>query len=255
MIVGISDVFFPSKEIETISFDESTEIAKIPTTLIFNSKKEFYLPSSTKRVKCLGIERVNSPVVIIDRNNRFVSVTEKRNITNHHPLEIVDIKFRRTHLFIKETTRIIGIQAFRRNMLIESVVFPPSVEVIDDLSFFYCKKLSKITFKGKSNLRKIGYRAFGMVSIEQIDFPSSLEEIEESAFNCCKTLRSITFKKDSKLKKIGKSAFQEVAIQSIELPVLLEEIEDYAFAFSNIKSVSYQGNQKPKKISPYSFCY
>lgn len=202
-IIGISFEFFINGEINTISFDKASEIAEIPASFALSSMVSFFLPSSTKRVCGTSFRHRNKPSVFIDGENRFVSITGKRNITNNHPLEIINFEFYRANLMFKETTRIIGDGVFESNKKIKTVVFPPSVEIIKASSFLQCSNLTRIIFKGKSNLKKIESCAFSYTSISKVIFPSSLEEIEKFAFFMYKSLRSVSFQSNSVQGKIG----------------------------------------------------
>lgn len=185
-----------------------SEVDEIPMDFIFSCKVKFILPSTAKRGSGCYFNKENKPIVLLNGENRFVSVTGKRNITNLHPLEIVRHEFHRTNLFIKETTRVIGSYAYYLNYSVRTVAFPPSVEVIEDSSFYGCSELTRITFKGNSKLRKIGKDAFAFTSIEEIDFPPSLEEIGEGSFLCCIELMSVNFPSNRNLMKIDPLAFK-----------------------------------------------
>lgn len=206
-IIGISNNFSLKGEINSLSFDESTEIEEISVYFIFSFQISFFLPLSVKRISDFMTRKENKPAIFISSKNRFVSVIEKRSIMNHYPFEIVSHEFHRLRLFIRETTRVICSKAFYMNEMIKSIVFPPSVELISKYSFFYCINLTHVTFKGNSKLRKIGKYAFSESKIMRLLFPPSLEKIGDSAFRFCANLRSVAFTKDAKLIKIGKNTF------------------------------------------------
>lgn len=229
-IVGVSpDSDSSSPEIDTISFDSSSEVAYIPLSFVFSCRVRFILPHSIKRLRYDSFKIINKPKITIDGKSDFISVTKERNIMNNHPLEIVCNELKRTNICIRETTRVIGIKSFYKNPKIRKIVFPSSVEIIGEFSFIRCQNLNEIIFKGRSNLRKIGGAAFFRTSLESVDFPSTLEEIGNFSFNGCVKLKSITFPKESRLKYIGENAFESISIKSVEFPSSLVEIDKYAF--------------------------
>lgn len=254
-IIGISNFFELNGKIDIISFDSATSISDLSASFVFSSREHFILPSTVTRVYIPQFFRYESiKNVTVEGENRFVSVTGKRNIRNHHPFEILLHEFHRTRLFIKETIKIIGMMAFYRNNMIKSVSIPPSVEVIGKSSFAYCYNLSKVAFNGNSNLRKIEDGAFYETSIQNISFPSSLQEIGGYSFYKCRNLRTISFAEESKLEVIGTFAFKKAIIESIEFPSSLEKIGDFAFnRCYKLKSVSFLDKSKSVEMFHMSF--
>ncbi|MFR7527377.1 MAG: leucine-rich repeat domain-containing protein [Blautia wexlerae] len=74
----------------------------------------------------------------------------------------------------------IGPNAFSECATLTEVVFPASLEEIDDRAFYKCKKLSCISFPG--DLRVIGKQAFYFCGMDSLQLPDSLEVLDESAF-------------------------------------------------------------------------
>lgn len=281
-VVGLSDYVEAFQNTLTIiSFDDESEIEKIPTSFIFLCKSAFSLPPRIKRVQCsklLLLASQTPPRIYPSVDNRFVSVTGKNFLINHHPHELVLYPTKKPHLRVRETVRIIGNNIMNQNQNIVSVAFPPSVENIGEYSFASCNHLRSITFSGNSRLKIIQAYAFTEIAIVHIVFPASVEEIGNYSFYKCKKLRSISFSKsskinkigdysfedcvrlkraefaeDSKLKIIGASVFNSTAIESIIIPSSVEEIGEYAFKRCKLKSVTFQDGSSLKKIKNRAF--
>lgn len=233
-----------------ISFNESSEIGEIPTSLINSCKEKIILSRINKRVSCYETTSSTGSKIIHNGNNKFVSVIGKGIIMNHHPLELLVQDSHRSYLNIRETSKTIGSHAFYGNSSIRIVTIPSSVEVIDKSAFERCFFLHTVIFKNNSKLKKISDRAFESTSIKKICLPSTVEEIGFNAFCYCRDLVSASFVVDSKLKTIRKCAFFESGIISINFPSSLEEIAQYAFnVCRSLKSVSFAPDCKIESIS------
>lgn len=253
-IIGISDFFMPFIKIDTISFDESTDIAEIPCNFIFKSRVSFILPPTLKRINSCDKSKTNRSVATVNRINRLVSITGERNIKNHFPLEIVFQETRKPNFKIIETTRIIGKSAFYGSKSIRYVVFPPSVELIDNESFHNCSRLRQITIKGISHLKKIGAGAFSETLVSKVSFPGSLEVIGINAFFSCIELKSIKFAEKSKLMITRACAYQGTKLKSIEFLSYIEVIETFAFRLCKFPEyISFQKESNLKRIDMSAF--
>lgn len=252
---GKSNQIYEAPIVDTILFDDSSEVEAIPLSFILRSKAKFFLPRSIKRVTVDQTIRLKGPSIIYDKDNRYVSIINKRNIINHHPLEILYRFFYKSTLFVRETVRIIGNYSFLLTGL-RSVVIPASVYEIANSAFSCCYNLQSILFKGKSSLKTIGKSAFNECKLKSIIFPSSLETIGKYSFKRCQQLCSISFTKDSKLKKIGNSAFIFTLIASIDFPSSVEEIGDSAFGHCYfLKSIKFSEESKLRKIGDSAFIF
>lgn len=230
-VVGIDGFnFFPFKRATIISFDESIVITQVPTFFFRLCKSTLFLPNSVKRICEHGTEEEKFPEIICDKKNQFVSITNKNNIMNHFPFELINQKSILSHIKIRETTRIVGSFAYYIKMRFFLVVFPPSVKIIGRSAFFGMKNLKSIIFKGNSELERIKFSAFYETSLTKISFPSSLKKIGKQAFHNCFKLVSVTFPKDSKLKKIGEKAFAFTNIETIDFPFEIQVIGNEAFS-------------------------
>lgn len=103
------------------------------------------------------------------------------------------------------------------------VVLPSTLEKIGSSSFYGCKNLSDLSFRGgTSKLTYIGYGAFsGCVKLTSFTFPETIETIEYNAFYNCQGIKSLTFEEGengSSLKNLGYRAFYGTGITSFAFP-------------------------------------
>ena len=77
----------------------------------------------------------------------------------------------------------IGKRAFVSCYNLTNVVFPESLEVIEQSAFSYCLKLKSITFPKNSNLRILEWHCFHETLISEVILPKNLREIDSYVFN------------------------------------------------------------------------
>lgn len=242
------------KMTDVLSFAKTTDIDVVPTSIILSCQSVFYLPSTIKRVRSDAGINENSPSIIYDKSNRFVSILAHRNIINHFPLELLFQCLKRPQLSIRETVRIIGKDSFGENQRLITLIIPPSVEVIGNFAFHNCSKLKIVTFRGNSRLKRIGTSSFRSTLINNIKFPATLEEIGDYAFESCSMLASISFPNDSKLRVIGNSAFMETKLENITFPSKVEEIRLNTFkGCKELKTIRFPNNSLLKSIGRGAF--
>jgi len=121
----------------------------------------------------------------------------------------------------------IGIEAFRNNRELVSVVLPETVSVILLGAFRECAKLRKITLPEK--LTMIQNNAFQSCrSLESITLPQGITAIESYTFNGCHSLEKIVL--PPHVTMIGESAFEHcITLKTVQLPRELREIRNMAF--------------------------
>ncbi len=182
-------------------------------------------------------------------------------------IEEFTFQSRLEHVVLPSNLKVLGHwydSVFADSDLLETIIFPDSLEEIKTGSFQYCIKLKDVRFP--NNLKIIGEFAFdGCVSITHIHLPASVEQVQCAAFSGCDALEKFTldenhpwfsvndgvlFSKDqTKLiafpggyphkhyrvphgtKIIGEGAFSASLIESIEFPDTLIEIEGWSFQF------------------------
>ena len=173
--------------------------------------------------------------------------------------------------------------AFKSNNIIEEVILPDSLEVIDSYAFYQCTKLKKITIQeGVKDINE--YAFYNCTSLQSIDLPSSLVNINNHAFyNCnsitslvipasvvligegafgnCSKIESIVFEGDS-LETIGNSAFYNLSSLTTEviIPDSVTYIGSYAFRYTKAEfvlskdsNVTYIGNSAFEGCGKSSF--
>lgn len=116
---------------------------------------------------------------------------------------------------------------FYNDPIIQSVVLPNTITMIDDRAFAYCKTLSSIVIP--DGVTKIGMEVFdNCKGLTSITIPKSVTEIGSSAFNLCESITSITI--PNSVTKIGKGAFWGCTnLTSIIIPNSVIDIDKYAF--------------------------
>lgn len=90
----------------SVRFDPSP-IELVPKSFIDSCNSEFFLPPRVKRVYCNSLTFEHPDVFLSCPGNKFVSVIGKKNLLNHHPLEIVTRVTHRSRISFRETVRII----------------------------------------------------------------------------------------------------------------------------------------------------
>ena len=162
------------------------------------------------------------------------------------------------HLVIPETIEgmpVVAIDGSRFSKSnIESVVFPTSLERIEESAFAECSRLTSVSFAAEGNLKIIGRYAFQNCPLTCVSIPASVETIDDYAFKFNSSLTSVSFAAEGKLKKIGSYAFQDCPLTHVVIPSSVQEIAGNAFYDCKIlTSVSFAAEGNLKKIGSYAF--
>lgn len=105
---------------------------------------------------------------------------------------------------VLDGVKTIGESAFCESANLEKIVFPDSLETIEDYAFWRATKINSIDFG--NNLKEIGESAFsGNSDLVSLVFPDSLEKISQSAFAGQSDLNTILI--GDNIKVIGINAF------------------------------------------------
>ena len=161
---------------------------------------------------------------------------------------------------------------FYGSPVLEEVVLPEGVTLIDEKCFEDCTQLHSITLPG--SLNNIGGYAFLRCGLSQLTLPSKLKRFGPRAFADCSNLKEVTL--PAGLEELGYCAFEEcTSLESIDIPsgvkVLpeetfmncvnlrkailhngLEEIKEGAFEYcTGLQSISLPGTVK--KIGERAF--
>ena len=133
--------------------------------------------------------------------------------------------------------------AFKKTILLETVVIPDSVETIGTAAFMDCAILSSVTLP--KGLKSMGYQAFqNCVSLTAIEIPKSLEtgqgidNPDYGMFRGCDKLKNVTFEEGTT--RIVKQLFMGCAsLEEITIPDTVTTIEYMAFERCvNLRKVS-----------------
>ncbi len=162
------------------------------------------------------------------------------------------------HLVIPETIEGMPVVAINGSRFsksnIESVVFPTSLERIEESAFAECSRLTSVSFAAEGNLKIIGRYAFQNCPLTCVSIPASVETIDDYAFKFNSSLTSVSFAAEGKLKKIGSYAFQDCPLTHVVIPSSVQEIAGNAFYDCKIlTSVSFAAEGNLKKIGSYAF--
>ena len=84
---------------------------------------------------------------------------------------------------------------------LESIVIPSTLEVLEDYTFYSCRKLTSVTFAEGSRLREIGNHCFAESGLKAFEAPPSLRKICSGAFYCCRNLQRVVLNEG--LKALG----------------------------------------------------
>ncbi len=142
----------------------------------------------------------------------------------------------------------IGYAAFGA-LEITSIVFPSSLERIEDMAFAGCANITEIVIP--KNVTYIGKQAFTYCNLSSITV-DNLNTIYYSVHNCLierltKTLvlgtANCIIPDDGSVEVIGYSAFYGVPIENLIMPTTIKEISDFAFysALSEGTVIFYEG--------------
>lgn len=135
----------------------------------------------------------------INNANRLIS-------TQNFDLFFVDRNS--NHLTINESCLCIKTLACYQCQLLQFIVIPASIIVIEDFAFKDCIRVRNITFTKNSRLKKIGYKSFESTAIRRLTIPKSVEIICLHAFDSCFQLRKVIIPHKSKLEFLHLNSFQ-----------------------------------------------
>ena len=86
----------------------------------------------------------------------------------------------------------IGEGAFANCTLIQRIILPDTVKLIQKWAFIHCSGLTAVSLG--DGLEEIEQKAFNMcTSLNEINIPSTIKAIDESAFNYCSSLTRVRF--------------------------------------------------------------
>ena len=132
---------------------------------------------------------------------------KKNNITK---IDISDWKLKELYCDPKDQ-----LGMFQRCEILETVILPDCLEVIDDFAFFACKNLDNIIIP--DSVTSIGEHVFDICNrLTSLTIPDSVNSIGNNAFEGCSSLTSL-FIPDS-VQSIGYNAFYNCPNLTITVP-------------------------------------
>lgn len=148
------------------SFDLGLVSIVIPPSVEIINKLAFYSCYRLKKVIFSGISRLKTI-----KDSAFQNTSTSHFEIPSSVKKIGNAAFFMTEstFFIPEDSRLekIGELAFSYTN-IESIDFPASVKIIGNRAFLSCRHLETVTFRNKSNLKKMGRDVFEMTPYENI---------------------------------------------------------------------------------------
>ena len=176
------------KEIADASFIDNKQIERV------------IIPGSVIRIeKHAFADCINLKEIIISGNVQYVEKSafyrtpwlddypDDFVIVNHILLEY---KGSAEEIQIPDGVTKIALSAMKNFRFIKKIIFPDSLQIIDDYAFCDCENLTEIYFP--DNLKIIGERTFeNCIALHKIRMPETIEEIGWRAFYNCKNLKRI----------------------------------------------------------------
>ena len=122
---------------------------------------------------------------------------------------------------------------------LKSVVLPDSLEWIDSYAFAWCWDLESVTFG--DNLYEIGWEAFAYTGLKSVTLPDSLGYLGEGAFYGCVALKELNLGEG--IQNIYQYTFASTGLEELTVPAQVEWIADWAFSESQLKEVTFLGEE------------
>lgn len=137
--------------------------------------------------------------------------------------------------------RFVGFDIDADRSLLESIVIPPTIKILESSAFDNCSNLQNVTlYPGyESSLSELRLGAFQKcASLTEIELPKSVRIIGPRCFFDCQSLTSVTLPEG--LESIGYEAFALCPnLKSITIPASVTEIDIGAFGVANVNILPY----------------
>ncbi len=227
-----------------------------------SSLKEIVLPDSVTIIRdqaffgCSRLRRMNIPRSLVvfemehspfpssfsDLNGESVHYQNRDGILYNTDMSELLLCYKdREKIYVPDTVKRIGQQAFKDNRILREIILPKGLENIGDAAFMGCVSLVALTIP--QNVTEIGKRCcWGCHSLQRVDLPHSIKEIPPFTFFSC-DLRKVVLADG--VKKIGEHAFgANFALKNIYLPKTVRSIGMSAFE----KDESLEEVHLPKQL-------
>lgn len=204
----------------------------------------------------------NKIEIITDGHGKICGVTNKDSVeflyipSEEEGVQISEIKeeafsglkmLRRVEL--SDNLKIVGKRAFYNNKSLDEVVFPESVETLNE-GVFEKSSLKKFCFP--SSVKYVPSKCFlDCSSLGFIKLPNNLRSIDLLSFSGCKKLKKVDL--PPLLSKIGDGAFLDSGIMTLTLPKNIRRVGEMVFSRCIfLKSIYYDGNYDEYKRIEFS---
>ena len=187
-------------------------------------------------------------------NGKPVTVIERGFAPYHVPKAEV------TAVYLPDTIREIGMEAFKDYTSLQRINLPEGLEVIGEEAFANCTSLKEIALPGSlksfdsafyhsgvetltisKELETISSLSFCGAKIRKLVLPNSVKSIDSDAFYDCAELESVTFSEG--LEEIRAGAFGGTnKLTSVTLPATLKEIHEDSFVSTGAIRVIFEGD-------------
>ena len=146
------------------------------------------IPSSVAKIGTYAFGLSITSINVSKDNKNFCSVDG--SLYNKKKTILMRCDGSKKTLTVPNTVKTVAMGAFA-GCAISSVTIPDSVETIEPLAFYYCKKLKKVIIPNK--VKKIDEHAFfNCTALSEITIPNSVTSIEFRALDGCTGLKSVT---------------------------------------------------------------
>ena len=139
-------------------------------------------------------------------------------------------------IVIPEGVEIIECSAFKNCRSLKRVVLPAGLDRIFDNAFRNCTSLKEISIPAGTILWDSVFHSCN--ALESVDLPQDMTTVSKKLFCGCRSLNNIVL--PDTVSRIEKNAFEGcISLKSINLPSSLKEIGDEAFMHSGLRSAEF----------------
>lgn len=253
------NAFYKCINVEKVIFPFDSQLERIEDA--FNSKKirSLALPPSLKEIDSIEFPK-NTRVFISGKY--FESNIDGTKIYSKDGSELVFVAKKTKRRFkIPDCIRVIKKGAFNFTKIIEKLVIPASVEVIEDYAFVSCVKLRIIEFATGSKLKSLGYNALHLFHLEKLIINNENFTTREDGIVISLKPRGIIFVPgritdvmiDPGTEIIYGSAFKRSKIKRIMFPKSIRMICDSAFFDIKLESIEFEEGSELESIECHAF--
>lgn len=208
-----------------------------PETIFVVRKGEINMPLiSAKCTNCganLEVDNTKEAAICPYCNTAYVveKAVNYYNTTNNITADVVNVYGGNSADFVIRAGELV-----KYNGASTEVYIPNTVKMIGDNAFSGCSGLEKVTIP--EGVTKIGSHAFwGCAGLTEVIIPDSVTEIGMSVFSDCTLLHRVAMSKN--VTRIPDWAFQRCRhLESFEIPYGVKSIGNGAFEYSGLKKIT-----------------